>query len=525
MAFPFTWLIYGIWFINRYKPDEHALDGAAAISVFFAIFYVSTIYYRTADDRAGVPESTTLLLTNSFAFYGFGYGIMDSRESMRDLEGLFTAAHGAFHLIVGQILGRVRSTPADVLQVLTILVITFATIAVPVQFDGNVVTLVWTVEAAVLFWYGRSRVVTLFEYISYPVMLLATSSLFSDWGSSFRERLIYSPEFSIRPIVNGDFVTALVFVGAFAFIYVQNKDPRYRPAIDADFARLFGLAVGALGIFVLYNTFRIEIANYFHIQALRAGIHQPVSSLLEPTLVGEHDVIRFNVVWQINYTMFFLTALAVANLRKVRSVILAFAGSGFGVLALIVFATLAMYLFYLLRVSYLTADPSFGYIAGPMNIAIRYISYLVAAGLIVMIYLGVKDDELTGSVPPGMRELSFDALLYLTSLVVASCELVNVMAQLHIADSDKLGLSILWAAFALLMVVVGIAWKKKHLRIAAIVLLAATLVKLFIYDVADLPTIPKTILFVSLGVLLLVVSFLYNKFAFRIFNRPADDAE
>ena len=91
------------------------------------------------------------------------------------------------------------------------------------------------------------------------------------------------------------------------------------------------------------------------------------------------------------------------------------------------------------------------------------------------------------------------------------------MAQLHIPDGNKLGLSILWGVYALFLIVIGISKHKKHLRIAAFVLLAVTLVKLFLYDVADLPTIPKTILFISIGLLMLLVSFLYNKYVDVIF--------
>jgi uncharacterized membrane protein len=66
------------------------------------------------------------------------------------------------------------------------------------------------------------------------------------------------------------------------------------------------------------------------------------------------------------------------------------------------------------------------------------------------------------------------------------------------------------------LVVIGIWKNKKYLRIAAISLFAVTLVKLFFYDISHLRTIPKTIIFVSLGVLLLVISFLYNKYRNKI---------
>jgi uncharacterized membrane protein len=77
--------------------------------------------------------------------------------------------------------------------------------------------------------------------------------------------------------------------------------------------------------------------------------------------------------------------------------------------------------------------------------------------------------------------------------------------------------------FALAMIVVGIARDKKHLRIAAMVVLGIVLAKLFLYDIADLDTIPKTILFVTLGITLLIVSFLYNKYKNFIFKVQTDE--
>ena len=63
-----------------------------------------------------------------------------------------------------------------------------------------------------------------------------------------------------------------------------------------------------------------------------------------------------------------------------------------------------------------------------------------------------------------------------------------------------------------MLIVLGIWKKKKHLRVGAIALFGITLVKLFFYDIAYLDTIAKTIVFVALGVLLLIISFLYNKY-------------
>ena len=110
----------------------------------------------------------------------------------------------------------------------------------------------------------------------------------------------------------------------------------------------------------------------------------------------------------------------------------------------------------------------------------------------------------------------FDFVLHIAVLWIVSSELIHWMDILSSMESYKLGLSILWGVYSLSMIVLGIAKKQKHIRIAAMFLFSATLVKLFIYDIAHLTTIAKTIVFVCLGVLLLIISFLYNKYTLLI---------
>ena len=91
------------------------------------------------------------------------------------------------------------------------------------------------------------------------------------------------------------------------------------------------------------------------------------------------------------------------------------------------------------------------------------------------------------------------------------------------ANVYKLWVSILWGIYALLLVGLGIWKRKKHLRVGAITLFAITLLKLFLYDIAHLNTLSKTVVFVSLGVLLLVVSYLYNRFKEKLYEEEESD--
>jgi len=92
-----------------------------------------------------------------------------------------------------------------------------------------------------------------------------------------------------------------------------------------------------------------------------------------------------------------------------------------------------------------------------------------------------------------------DLILYLILLVLATSELIQWLDLSRAPDSYKLELSILWGLYAVMLIVLGIWKKKKHLRIMAIALFSGTLLKVFLYDISHLNTISKTIVLIILG--------------------------
>lgn len=72
--------------------------------------------------------------------------------------------------------------------------------------------------------------------------------------------------------------------------------------------------------------------------------------------------------------------------------------------------------------------------------------------------------------------------------------------------------SIAWALFALTLLVAGIAKKLPAARYAALALLSVTLLKLFLHDLAQLNQLYRIGAFVCVAVVLLVASFLYQRF-------------
>ena len=516
-SFIFTWATYYGWYLMKYQTAGHFNLALIFLTVFFLIFYLTFIAYKLISRENVAIENIVLILANSFIFYGLGYSILDRSEGFANYLGLFTVANAAIHFIFAFAVSRLKLIPQDLIYLLSALVLTFATIAVPVQLDGNFVTLVWTVEAAILFWIGRTKQVRLYEYYSFPLMFLATVSLVADWITFNDFRVFNDIRQNGYHFFNGTFITSCVFVIAFSFIHFLNKDEKYEPALDAEIHKPLSYLIPTIALCALYNTFRMQIHNYFYFQTPVTDVVDFNSPLLENQLSADKAINYFNALWQINYTMFFLTALSFI-MKRWKSPALAFASLILQVFTLAIFLTVGLYLLGELRESYLLATNAESFQRGIMHILIRYISYAFFAAAVLTLYGHIKQEFLREHLPENSLKSAFDFILYFSLWLIFSSELINWMDILGYKDSYKLGLSILWGIYALVLIILGIYQNNKHLRVGAIVLFGITLAKLFFYDIAELDTISKTIVFVSLGILLLIVSFLYNKYKHLIFE-------
>ncbi len=84
--------------------------------------------------------------------------------------------------------------------------------------------------------------------------------------------------------------------------------------------------------------------------------------------------------------------------------------------------------------------------------------------------------------------------------------------------SLQLSLSVLWAIYGASLTGVGIAWRIRPARILGIAMLALTILKVFIVDMSGLNTVYRIASFIVLGLLLLAVSYFYNRFKNLLFG-------
>lgn len=84
--------------------------------------------------------------------------------------------------------------------------------------------------------------------------------------------------------------------------------------------------------------------------------------------------------------------------------------------------------------------------------------------------------------------------------------------------------SALWMGYGAMLMVIGFWRNSAFVRWQALILIAATTVKVFVYDVSELDRVYRILSFIVLGVLLLAVSFAYQRDWLKLSSRKAPEA-
>ena len=511
-SFAISWLIFFSWFSEKFRTNDYFELALISLSVFFLTFYTVFLAYKLIKKERFDIDDVFLLLANSFIFFGLGYSILKTNDLGAELLGVFTLCNAAIHFGVGVVIYNQKLADRNLFYLVAGLVLVFITIAVPVQLHGNWVTLLWACEAALLFWIGRTNTIQFYERLAYALILLTLISIIQDWTTVYNGYAAGKPESRIVPLFNINFLTSLVVITSFGFINWLNSNPKYHNPINSmkDFGIIVSLFIPATLLIVVYYSILIEIETYW------------AQLFIDSTLKIEHhggdnldhyqntDLLKFQTIWLLNYSLLFLSLLSLVNIKRLKNKYMGFVNLWLNALVILIFLVQGLIVLGELSMSYINQTLAQYYPRSGFNIGIRYISYCFVGLTLYTTY--------QYTIQPFIQQISknlvtaFDCMLYITLIWIASSELITWLDIMKISESSRLGLSILWGVYALAIIVLGIWKKKKHLRIGAIVLFGITLLKLFFYDIRDLDTISKTIVFVSLGILLLIISFLYNKY-------------
>ena len=520
-SFIITWMMFLMWFGPKFKPDENMTVSAVFLSLFFTTFYVILLAFKLIKKEKFDVYDVVLMLLNSFIFYGIGYRIINSPDGWESYTGVFTLSNAILHFAVSMIIYRRQLADRNLFYLVSGLALIFIAISIPVQLNGSWVTLLWAGEAAVLFWIGRTKRVVFYEILSYFFIYLAFFSFIHDLSplSSIINSGVKTE--TILPLLNAKFLSSLLTVASFGFIsFIERSDYQAPFRSGDELQKIISYSIAAVFLITLYYLFRCEIAIYWDQLYNSSMIEISKNGQLIPEKIWNEDINNFKIIWILNYSLLFFSLLSIFNIRILHN-------RGLGVINLILngivilfFLTQGLFVLSELRDSLLENTLSNYYTHSAFSIGIRYVSFVFAGFMLLSTGIYVRQEFLK---PVRIDLLSaFDILLAAVLVWVISSELISLMALMKYPGSYKLVLSILWGVYSLVLIAVGI-WKKKvHLRICAFVLFSATLLKLFFYDLSYLNTISKTIVFMTLGVLLLIISFLYNKYRNIISGESVD---
>jgi uncharacterized membrane protein len=484
IALVFTTIIYGGWLIKKLwfeSPGNLPYKDALFFGILFYLLFVAMNIINNVRLRKNFNAfDFIIVLSINFLFFLAGFFILRHWND-GDYNGLFTVSLGLFNLLLVLFFRRKKSIDANFIALLTGLSITFISLAAPVEFEANHVVLFWAAEAVLLFrLYQRTRINQL-KVASFAVSVLMLVSLLITWLNVY-----YSGMEKIPLFLNKGFTTSMAAAGSI-FIYFRlmykEADTFYLSRFTNHAVRNFLLFTctvilytgGALEIFVQFSTrYSIDSLYSIYLQA-----YTFLFALLVLWIFRKHSA---NLFW------------------KLLLPLLCF---GYFILNMDVNYSVALTLI---------SD----------NKPALFIAQWAGALLLVWLLSDLVKHLRTLQSPEWVSyKTPFTWFSSLALVVVFSLELYLVNLWMHFSNGTdwtwwenlyyKAGLSILWSICSFAMMWQGMRHQYRPLRIISLSLFTLTLLKLFIYDIRNIPPGGKIAAFILLGVLLLIVSFMYQR--------------
>lgn len=469
LTFGFTALLYASWLIGLpYDAPAGTYRGGWFFStIFYILFFVINIAYTIRAGKPLVASDFILLLLNTCLYFAAGLYLIEQLGLPR-YKGLFSAGMGVFNLGATWFLFSRSKVDKNILYLLVGITLSFVSLTAPLQLHGHYITLFWASETVLLyrlFLKSNIRLIRLSSLIIFVAMLV---SLFIDWVN------IYGAA-SLPIVFNKGFITGVyVTICCVALFLLQSATSRAKASLAA-------------AVIVFFVSGALEI-NY------QITYHFPALDLAVLYLTGY----TYLFVWLLNW-LTHRTAL----LQPYRLIAAALLMAG------VLLYLVSLPAIFLLQRTMLETGHYLGH----------FRAHWIGAILALLILAQLLKAERTGYIK--IAPAAFAWLITIITVTLLSAEgqlLVNALFCSKSADLEELarvynktGLPILWGLCSFAFMWLGMRHKFKPLRIISLTLFSVTLVKLFLFDIRNIPIAGKIAAFFCLGVLLLVVSFMYQR--------------
>ena len=474
VSFAFTYIIlWGTTALGSFS-DSEAVTTYPTLFAFATLFYVIFLLPVVFILRTQYGENTRLgllgiITANSFMYLIYGDFLLQHFEASSDttayLAFFIAAVNLAIHLYL-----RFRVEGQDTLRNLMLgLAVTFASMGIPILFSAANVLMVWAAESVLLLWLFTKEKNRIYELASAVLLLLTLGAL-----AYYRTTDTFIHDTGDSLFFNGAF-----FVTTFVSIayYVVAVIMQFNKELFSDTKRLIAYTpcnaiAYALGFSILFLAFRDNF--HFHLE-------QPISeyaSLLTANIMllggalilrKRFEISENKLAYEISlYLAGILFAMTVWNYTDPEGLLLRW------LMALVTIA----YMAYCMR----------GQLLVTSNQRNLHTEYSIISTLM---------------------------WLTLTRLLLITFNEVNF--------STAFSLSLGIAAFILMCI--GMRYHSKEIRIVSLAEFGIVIGKLILNDVWAMPALGKIIVFISLGAILLILSFLYQKLKDALFNEEEQEQE
>ena len=474
VSFAFTYIIlWGTTALGSFS-DSEAVTTYPTLFAFATLFYVIFLLPVVFILRTQYGENTRLgllgiITANSFMYLIYGDFLLQHFEASSDttayLAFFIAAVNLAIHLYL-----RFRVEGQDTLRNLMLgLAVTFASMGIPILFSAANVLMVWAAESVLLLWLFTKEKNRIYELASAVLLLLTLGAL-----AYYRTTDTFIHDTGDSLFFNGAF-----FVTTFVSIayYVVAVIMQFNKELFSDTKRLIAYTpcnaiAYALGFSILFLAFRDNF--HFHLE-------QPISEYA--------SLLTANI-------MLLGGALILRKRFEISENKLAYEISLY----------LAGILFAMTVWNY--TDPGGLLLRWLMAlVTIAYMAYCMRGQLLVT--SNQRNLHTEYSIISTLMWLTLTRLLLIT------------FNEVNFSTAFSLSLGI--AAFILMCI--GMRYHSKEIRIVSLAEFGIVIGKLILNDVWAMPALGKIIVFISLGAILLILSFLYQKLKDALFNEKEQEQE
>ncbi len=487
LAFIFTVIIYAIWLILRDYADITVYrNGFIFATVFYLLFLVINLAHNIKENKQFITSDFGILLANTCLYFSGGLYLL-TEAGASHYRGLFSIGMGLFNMLLSYMLYRNKKVDSNILYLLIGITLTFISLTAPIQLKGNNITLFWASEAVLLYWLYKKSGIRLMRLTSGAITIAMLLSLVMDWmnvyGSYHFTGALSKAHIPI--IFNKGFITTIYASLCCGVLWKLFQPSDNRGGIYAILpTRLFYTITGCA---LLYLSGALEVVYQFNSRYPGTGL-----SILYWTL----------------YTLAFvvIAGIIMTRLQAFRTPIYNIMLYAAGILVYLLFVVNAYY------VQYQTLEGALS----PAHFTAHWLTAILFVILILQLIrfiasgrAGLKNYTITAWV------ISFICIVFISLEGSLLCNTLFYRADNPVEDIQrvyiKTGLPIVWGISSFALMWLGMQKKFRALRIISLVLFGITLLKLFLFDIRNIPIAGKIAAFFSLGVLLLVVSFMYQR--------------